>query len=359
MKITKVHDITFNIEEDIMTASLSAHNELVMSMSSGKVIRYNIDEQKEQDLFPVKGSLQYSDGGFDINAPSTIYTLDSIVAIVNDYKRHGFVHYPNNYHALHFSREDYHANISCYPLALFKNENGVPHMIYGKAWNHIQIMNLDTRQILTASKSLIIEGAEEWHIKSVEKHGEGNKLAWPSPYDYFFGKLEMSPDKKNFISAGWGWGSVDEYNIYEVKNFINNNRILDKNIGYWEHSVRAVCWIDNETVAIAYNPYEEGDESATKDSPDEIHFYKVNGKEPEIERKVEIIGLDIVSSKMYFNQDFNSIVLFSDKTGVVLLSLNGEILFHDAKMNQDAYYPDLNLFLKTDSKSVMVHQIKK
>jgi hypothetical protein len=361
MEITKVHDITFSTEESIMTTSLSAPNELVMLMSSGNVIRYNIAEQKGQHLFSVKSNFSHEDGSFDVNAPSTIYTLDSIVVIVNDYKRHGYVHYPNKYKSLHLWRKDYHADISCFPIALFKNEVGVPHLIYGEAWNHIQIMNLDTRQILTASKSLIEENAVESHLQFYKNHNEDNKLPWPRPYDYFFGKLEMSPNKKNFLSAGWVWGSYDAYNIYAVEHFINNNRIFDKNIGGWEHCNRAVCWIDDETVAITYNPLEDEDEDelSTKDSSHEIHFYKVNNKESEIERKVEIAGLDIVKSKIYFNKNLNSIVLFSDRTGTVILSLEGKIIFHDQKMNQDAYYADLNLFVKIDGKSVAIHQIKK
>lgn len=357
MEITKLHNISLSTEESIITTSLSAPNELVMLMSSGNVVRYNVDEQKKHHLFSIKSSFSYTDGGFDINSPSTIYTLDSIVVIVNDFKRHGFVHYPNKYKSLHLWREDYHADISCYPIALFKNEIGVPHLIYGEAWNHIQIMNLDIRQILTASKSLIEENAEERHLEFYKNDAEDTKIPWPRPYDYFFGRLEMSPNKTNFLSAGWVWGSYDAYNIYDVEDFIQSNRISDKNIGGWEHSNRAVCWIDDETVITTYNPFEEGDEGATKDSPHEIHFHKVSGKKSKVERKVKIKGLDIRKSKVHFNKDLKSIILFSDNDGVALLSLKGEILFHDKKMDQDAYYSDLSLFVKTNGKSVTVHQI--
>ncbi|MFT6842911.1 MAG: hypothetical protein ACJASR_001684 [Psychroserpens sp.] len=358
MEISQVHNITFDTEESIITATVSAPDELVMLMSSGNVIRYDIDEQKGEHLFSVKSSFSHEDGGFDINAKSTIYTLDSIVVIVNDYKRHGFVHYPNKYKKLHLWRKDYHADISCYPISLFKNEEGTPHLIYGEAWNHLQIMNLDSRQILTASKSLIEENAEERHLEFYKNHKEDNKLSWPRPYDYFFGKLEMSPNNKFFLSAGWAWGSCDAYNIYEVEHFTENNRIADINIGGWEHSNRAVCWIDNKTVAIAYNPLEEDDEDSTKDSQQEIHFYNVGDTKSEIERKVQINGLDIVNSKFHFNKDFNSIILLSDKEGVVLLSLDGKILFQDEKLNLDTYCSDLNMFVKVDDKSIIVHRIK-
>ena len=252
-----------------------------------------------------------------------------------------------------------HTDISCFPIALFKNEDSIPHLIYGEAWNHIQIMNLDSRQILTASKSLILENAVENHIKFYKNYKEDNKLPWPRPYDYFFGKLEMSPDKNNFFSAGWGWGSYDVYNIYEVKNFINNNQISDKNIDGWEHSNRAVCWINNETIAITYDPIEEGDENVTKGAPNEIHFYKVNQKKPEIERKIKVEGLNIVNSKIYYNNAFKSLILFSNKIGTAILSLEGKIIFHDKNMNHDTYSKDLNMFVKVDDKSITICQIKK
>ena len=359
MEITKIHDLTFHTEADIITAALSSPNELVVLMSSGDVNRYHIAEEREEHLFSIKNNLSYEDGGFDINAPSTIYTLDSIVVVVNDYKRHGFVHYPNKYKALHLWRVDYNADISRFPIALFQNADGIPHLIFGEAWNHIQIMNLDSRQILTADKSLIEQNAEERHLEFYKNYSEDNKLPWPRPYDYFFGELKMSPSKKNFLSAGWVWGSFDAYNIYEVEDFINNNRINEMNIAGWEHCNRAVCWIDEETVAITYNPWEEGDEGATKDAPHEMHFYKVNMEGSEIERKFQIVGVDTTNAKIHFHKGFNYIVLFSDRVGTVLLSLAGEVIFHDQNMNQDAYFSDLNLFLKTDGKSVAIHQIKK
>ncbi|MGH1387667.1 hypothetical protein [Kordia sp.] len=358
MKITEIHNITFDTEERIITASLSTSNDLTMLISSGDVIRHTIDEQKSEHLFSVKSSLAYKDGGFDINAKSTIYTLDTIVVIVNDYKLHGFVHYPNNYKKLHLWRDDYYANTSCYPIALFKNKVGIPHLIYSHAWNHLQIMNLDSRQILTASKSLIEENAEEKHLEFCKNYKEDTKLPWPTPYNYFFGKLKMSPTNKHFLSAGWVWGSFDAYNAYEVEHFIENNRIADITIGGWEHNDRAVCWIDNQTIAVAYNPIEEYDEDATKDSPQEIHFYKIEDKKSEIERKIKVAGINIVHGEMHFNKALNSIIFLSDIEGVIVLSLDGEILLRDEKLKPDTYDPGLNLFVKTNDTSVCIYQLE-
>lgn len=359
MNLTKVHDVTFETEERIITSALSAPNEFLMLLSSGDVIRYNFDEQKTDHLFSVKSSFSYEDNGFDIEAPSTIYTLDSIVVIVNDYKRHGFVHYPEKYHKLHLWRQDYHADISCYPIALYKDENGVPHLIYSEAWNHLQIMNLDSRQVLTAAKSLIEENAEERHIELYKKYEESNKLPWPRPLDYFFGKLDVSPDSKHFLSAGWAWGSCDAYSVFEIKKFIDSNRISYIPIDGWEHSNRAVCWIDHNMIAVAYDPREEGDEGATKSTPQEIHFYDFNTETAEIKKKVSVQGLNILNSTFQYNSEVDAIISISDTQGVAILSLDGAVLFHDEKMSPDSYNADFNLLLVSEGNCLSVHQLGK
>src|SRR4051812_3811299 len=125
MQIQKIHEITFATEESIITATLANANECVLLLSSGIVVRFHIQERQTEHLFSVYHQIGYSDGGFDLNSQSTIYTLDSIVVVVNDYKRHGFVYYPEKYHALNLWREDYHADISCYPIGLYKDEAGI------------------------------------------------------------------------------------------------------------------------------------------------------------------------------------------------------------------------------------------
>lgn len=358
MKIYKTYEITFETDEIIMTATISKSNELVMLMSSGNVIRFNLDNKKGQYLFSVKSDISYSDGGFDMTAKTSIYTMDEIVVVVNDFKRHGFVHYPGKYHSLHLWREDYYTDISTYPIALYKSEGGVPHLIFGEAWNHIQIMNLDTRQILTASKSLIEENAEEKHIEFYKKHNEDNKLAWPRPYDYFFGKLFLSPNQKKFLSTGWAWGSCDSYNVYDIEKFINSNRISDLNIGNWEHENRAASWIDNETIAIAYNPFTEGEKDATSDSACELHFYKIIGENIEIVKKIQVAVENFIEANMFFNKTFNSFVVLSNKDGLSIISLDGQIVFKNERLKMNDYNTTTESFVKTDNKTISVFEIK-
>ena len=138
---------------------------------------------------------------------------------------------------------------------------------------------------------------------------------------------------------------------------MHNNRIADKPIGMWEHSNRPVCWIDDITVVIAYYPHEEEEEGSSNDSPHEVHFYKVDGEESVIEKKVKVPGIDIMSAKFCYSEQLKSIIAFSDKIGVVVLGLNGQILFHDPELRVDTYYPEIDRFVKTESNLISIYQI--
>lgn len=357
MKKNKTREIKFDSDEKIIVGYLSKINEAIFITTSGSVFRFNINNQKKEHLFSVKNGTSYPDSGFDMTSKTSIYTLDEIVVVANDFKTHAFVHYPEKYNDLHLWRKDYHSDISCYPIALFKNDEGAPCLIYGQAWNHVQVMNLDTRQILTAAKSLIEENAEENHIKFYKKYEETNKLAWPGEFDYFFGKLLISPDQQKFLSAGWGWGSSDWYKAFDIKKFINNNRISAFEIGGWEHENRATCWVDNETIAIAYNPVAEGDENSTVDSSWEIHLLQIIGEGAEVVRKIKLPVKYILGKKIYFNLKTNSFITISDENGVTIFSLDGQVIFNDESLKGVDYNSEVDMFFKVHEQGIDIYEI--
>lgn len=356
MTTETVYDITFDTDNSIMAATLSKPNEVVMLMSSGNVIRFNLDDKNGKYLFSVKSGIGYTDGGFDITAESSIYTMDEIVVIVNDYKTHGFVHYPGKYKSLHLMREGYYADISTFPIALYKDSNKVPHLIYGQAWNHVQIMNLNSLQILTATKSLIDEKAEERHIEFNNKYNQESNSPWPTSYDYFFGRLKISPGSNYFLSEGWIWGSADSYTIYEINNFVKSNRISVINIGSWEHLNRASCWINEQTVAFGYNPFAEDNINVDLKIGSEIRLCKFleNNSENDI---LKTEGIDTINSKLEFSNQLNSVIVISKEIGVVVISLTGEILFQNNNLKANNYYPDMNLILTINDKRIIINKL--
>jgi hypothetical protein len=360
MQLHQILDITFETEETISTATLSGRNEVVMLMRSGGVIRYNLEKLEGKYLFSaaVSPGLSYPDGGFDLNAKSTIYTLDDIVVVVNNYKSHGYIDNTSKNIFVRLWRNEFCVEHSNYPIALFKDNNNVPHIIYGVANNHIQIMNLDTCYVLTNAKSVIEQGAEEKHQKFIEQYTELPIQPWPVAYDYFFGKLLLSPNKQKFLSAGWGWGSADKYNIYDIEDFITNNKIAYTHIGYWEHDNRGVCWIDDETVAVLYNPFGESEDGATKESPTEIHHYKITGNNVELTTKTKLESNSSVKCQLYYNKTIDAFVCFSDETGLQLINVDGRKILDDQSVKVKHYNDELGLILCAEDKSISIFEIK-
>jgi len=166
----------------------------------------------------------------------------------------------------------------------------------------------------------------------------------------------MSPDNKHFLSAGWVWGSFDAYNTYNVENFIQSNRIEDINIGGWEHESRANCWLDNETIAISYSPSIEQSD-ATADAENEIHLYKISNSEAILASKIKVGNIQIVNTEMHYSKQLNAFFVFSRSIGIVVLSLNGELLYENKKIEIDSYYPDENLFITIKNASIVVNRL--
>ena len=249
------------LADDIQAAALLDDSRAIVLTTSGVVGAARLGSGSFEQIFdtnPPK-NVHYSDGGFDSSAASSVYVMGEIVVVVNDYKTNGFVLNQEQDYVLRLHRDDYYAEISQYPIALFRGTDGDPYLIYGTAWNRVDIANLTTRQVLTADKSLIEVGAEQHHLDFYSKHTESNKFLWPSEYDYFYGHLAVSPNRRRFLSAGWWWGSSDCCATYDIGDFTASHRINACHIGYWEHHHRPVCFVDDDTVAVPVNPARESD----------------------------------------------------------------------------------------------------
>lgn len=357
MKIEKRYTKTFDFTDTILSATLSQKDEVIMVLSNGDVVRHNTDTNETDIISTLKDSIGYTDGGFDFTSPISIYTLDEIIVVVNDYKRHGYVFNLKHNYRLNLFRGEYYIEITQYPIALYKDEQQVPHLIYAADWNHVQILNLDTRQILTAAKSLIEQGAKEDHIEFYKTHEEHNKLTWPSTYDYFYGKLSVSPDNKYFTSAGWVWGSADYCNTYTIADFIENNRILDINIAAGEHLNRQVCWVNKNTIAVEYDPYEEGEEETTKDTLKEIHLYQIVDNTSALIKKIQIQQKNIKYKQMHFDTTLNSFVLLNESREITVITKSGEIVLQQDDIKVNAYDTTTHQFLEYSDKTITIYTL--
>ncbi|WP_160710864.1 hypothetical protein [Chitinophaga solisilvae] len=356
MKLNLMHDTPVDLPGNINSACMSAADTLTLLLDTGDVVQHQLHTPGCRPLFTTATHFSYKDGSFDAGAPSSIYTMDGITVVVNDFKTHGYLYYPGKYR-IHLWREDYHADISRYPIALFRDQQQTPYIIYAVAWNHLQIMNLDTRQVMTAAKSLIEEGAEERHLAFYANYEESNMLPWPRAYDYFFGQLQLSPDNSRFLSAGWAWGSCDQCRVYDVAHFISHPRIADRSLGAWEHNNRNYCWTDNHTIAVTYDPYADEEEGALKDAPGEIHFYDLRQEADGPVRKISVPGPPVIGAAMYYSPMLQALVLHSERTGVVVITPGGEVLYRDETLKVHGYHTGSDMLWHTAGNTIKIWQL--
>ncbi len=329
----------------IRAASMSDEDTCIILTEKGNVFRFHVKTEETEHLFETNPPSYPS--GFDIGAAASIYTMDDIVVLVNDFKTCGFVWNGQESYLLRLQREDYYACHSKYPIALFQR-NGAPHLIFSTEWNHLQIANLTTRQVLTADKSLI--------------------------FDYFFGRLILSPDRRRFLSAGWVWGSQDCYMLFDVEDFLNNHRIKGTPIFQGEHLGRAACFLDDNTIAVLYkedlDDWEwEEKASSSPSMPFRMPSWTIrlcplpaqssfsgnasNTDSLSPDGEPSYIALDndwdLSTADLYYHSRHNCFFLFSDMIGLAVISMEGRTLYHNPEFITQKYEENTDCFLTYDA----------
>lgn len=311
-------------------------------LSDGGVMSLDCGTGAAVRIFDTAENVNYDDGGFDVNAPSAVYVKDGYTAVVNSRGRHGFVH--SDDWTLVLRRDGYQTAHTEYPMA-FCIRDGRPHMIFGQGWNHLQIADLTTRQVLTAAKSKVTEGAEENHLAYYREHEERNKLLWPSEYDYFYGRIRVSPDGAHFLSCGWVWGAFDALVAYETKDFIENPRIRESVIFAGEFLSRNGCFCGNDAVALPVKPdiddygYDGGDEI-----PWEIRLYDLDGMEL---AAVPLPGMNLAKADLACVN--GCVCIWGEEFGFAAVDFtSGEIVYRDEEFCPAAFDEDNGWFVTAE-----------
>lgn len=361
MSKIKLKQSTFDllIDDKISAANLLNEKEVVLYTGSGDVILYNMQTEEYVNLLADKNFSKFTTSGLDPELETTIYTMNNIIVIVNDYGRYGRIINLDEKYILDISREDYYIEHCKYPIALFEDEAGDTNLIFTVAWNDMQVVNLRTRQSMTIDKSLVEVGAEERHLNFYKNHEESNKLFWPRKYDYFYGKLHISPNQESVLSCGWDWGSIDSLKVYDIKKFILDKRISDVRIGEMlEHMNRPACFVDNNTVAFLYCEADEGwieKDEAEKSKLDEIHFYTTTGNfinKIIIPEKIFVGKVD-----MNFNIQHKYFVIYSKECGTTIVTLSGEILYQNKDLMPERYNMAQNMLISYTNRNLQLYEI--
>lgn len=355
MNIIKTFEYTF--EENIVAVHQKNTEELIVLLQNEVVVKHHVITNETKELFSIKTAMNYSDGGFDINAPCSIYAMDDIIVVSNDKKTHAIIHYHEKY-TIRIQREDYHADISKFPIALFKNQDNIPHIIFATAWNRVDVMNLENCHNLTADKSLIEQDAEESHAKyaNPEKHGYH---IWPSNFDYFYADLIMSPDNKHFLSKGWSWGSSDSYYVFRIEDFIKNKRITYQAVNHWEHESRAACWITNDELVVCCNAISEEFDDADPDNPIEIVIYKLTGEKFEIIKRTRVSDLADTDHEFQYSFALQAIVSYpKTNLGLLIFDLDGKTILKENQYKIENFNIENHTFSTFDKHELNIFKIE-
>ena len=135
------------------------------------------------------------------------------------------------------SREDYHANVSAWPLAMVRHE-GRDVLITSTAWNRLEALELPSL------------------VRLAPKEAE-------SKLDYFWGQASVSADGRRLASFGWFWHPVGALRTLDVAAWLSTGvdppaELFPAQFAEWWDD--SVCWLDDGRVAMRGQPTASADE---------------------------------------------------------------------------------------------------
>lgn len=248
----------------------------------------------------------------------------------------------DNCKLIELSRENDDCDISSYSIAFIKTDNKI-HLIHQTQWNRLDIMDLETEEIITKREVKYDYNRETKVDNSINY------------IDYFHSLLIASPDYNNFIDNGWVWHPIECMYLFNVQEFIKKYELSKTYVdvaggflyedGFWD---RPCTFINNdEFIVIAPNISSsiEVDMEYTKNNNEEFElgndyvyeykplaFFNINDSKsknlkPYKHVKCSIFKTenDIVSSTIYFDKSFNLIIIIKENSAYIV-TLDGEII---------------------------------
>ncbi len=146
--------------------------------------------------------------------------------------------------------------------------------------------------------------------------------------------------------------------MFNIQDFIVNNRIKYLKIDNWEHNNRGCCFVNNDTVAVPFKPSEDDFDfdGGVEGDIYEIRLYKTDGSvEFSIIKFQSILNLD--GAELFFDTNEKRLYLYSSKIGLVVAHLSGEILGTFPKFTAQKYDVKLNKFIRYGNKKIEMFKV--
>jgi hypothetical protein len=111
---------------------------------------------------------------------------------------------------------------------------------------------------LPDGRVVVIHCPDEYNILEIEDAETGERLTAGDrqPTDVFHSRLEISPDGRRLLSAGWFWHPYGVVAVYDLEAALQDPAALDGDgilaTSAADHEVLAARWIDADRVAVAF-----------------------------------------------------------------------------------------------------------
>lgn len=143
--------------------------------------------------------------------------------------------------AVHLRRDDYHEDVSAFPLA-FSEWEGRTVVVHGTAWNRLDVSDARTGVLLTQRQPTTYQTGKERP---------------PHDLDYFHCGLSVSPGGHYIADNGWVWHPVGVVTTWSLPRWLGEN-VWESEDGpsrrnlcwrgyYWDGPV---CWLDDHRLAV-------------------------------------------------------------------------------------------------------------
>lgn len=308
-----------------------------------RLVKIQTDNQRILEEIPMdKGKINW-----DKSVSLHLSANDRYLALVNDYAQYGQVYDLTKQTAvLELDRKDYHVEQTKFPLIFFERADKT-YLVHGTDWNHIEITDLETCQVLTERTTNVYEGEQY--------------------LDYFYGELHLSPDQKHLVSSGWVWQPVSVIKFVNLEKWFTKNNSEpevdnESDIGIWSYYWdRALCWVNDTTIAYLYDPKEAGadDEELAEMQLKREHSYVLlydiaKGKitqrivfdYPRDEQHYEAKA----NCQLFFDQH---LVMSSDQGTYVIELPQGKVMFEEPSLTIRKFNPVTGVFYGLRDNSVV------
>jgi hypothetical protein len=101
-----------------------------------------------------------------------------------------------------------------------------------------------------AGKVCIAHCPDEYNVIEIEEVETGIRLTKKErpQHDFFQSRLQISPNQKRLLSAGWIWHPIDAFELYDLSESIEEPQILSP---FWDESLKNInLWEINNAVFI-------------------------------------------------------------------------------------------------------------